>query len=70
MTRKGKHCESGQYLEAATAAQLMTVVTTDPRAASGSGKNGGPSVCKEKEDPEGVNGNVSFTVVILKRFEY
>jgi hypothetical protein len=65
MTIKGKRLESIQDIEAATTAQLKTRKMTS-RTASESGNNDGMSVFEARGSIlRGINGNVSFTVIIF-----
>ena len=65
MTMKGKRFESIQDIEVATTAQLKTRKKTS-RSVSESGKNDGISVFEARGSIlRGINGNVSFTVIIF-----
>jgi hypothetical protein len=66
MTTKGKYCESIQEIEAATTAQLKTLTKEDFQNCLESGKNDGISVFGVRGSVlMGINGNVSFTVIIF-----
>jgi hypothetical protein len=66
MTMKGKRFKSIQLIEAATTAQLKTLTKENFRKASERGKNDGISVFEARGSIlRGINGNVSFTVIIF-----
>ena len=70
MTMKVKHFESIQGIEAATTAQIKTLMKEDFQNCF-SGKNDGISVFEARGSVlRGINGNVSFTVIIFFLFRH